>query len=104
MYNYIPIFSLEEDYQEEENNVCLAYWCMSHKELKFNLKAFKWCYDSKASYPLYRKIINTISHEVIHGVVQKIMELDKWSGSFDPEFPMLNGMDDDYKRVSKKLE
>ena len=103
MYNYIPKFSMDEDYQEEEDNVCLGFWCMVHKEVVIYLKAFKWAFTNKPSYPLYRKIINTINHEVIHGAIQKQLEQDRFSGDLNMEFPMLHGMDDDYKRVMKKL-
>lgn len=88
-YDFIPIFSVDE-HQEEDD--CFAYWCMSHKELVVNLKVFNWEYKNKP-YQLYKKIINTISHEVIHGVIQKILEKDRFSGQLDTEFPMMNGMD-----------
>ena len=98
-YCYLPIFSLDDDYAEDDNNVCLAYWCMSHKELKFNVKAFRDAYTNKNSKAIQHKYINTLNHEVIHGVVQKVLESDRFTGAFNPEWPMLNGMDPDYKRV-----
>lgn len=103
MYNFIPIFSLDDDWKEEgHDNACLAYWCMMHKELVVNVKAFTFCFGNK-QHQMYHKIINTFTHEVIHGVIQKILEKDRFCGDLNTEWPMLNGMDDNYARVVKRI-
>ena len=91
-YDFIPIFSVDE-HQEEDD--CFAYWCMSHKELVVNMKVFNWEFKNKP-HQLYNKIINTISHEVIHGVIQKILEQDRFSGQLDTEWPLTRGLDPEH--------
>ena len=113
-FNYLPIFntekvtvlkggSVDNGKSIVEDAVCLATWTMCDKKLTFYLDAFRWAYGNKPTYPLYRKVINTLTHEVLHGVIHKVMEQDRYSGSFNQEWPMLKGMDNDYKRMMKRL-
>ena len=93
-------------------NVALGYWNMEKKQTVLFLASWKSVFITgipkklrgMATHALYRKLINTLSHEVIHGVIQDILEKDKWSGSYDPHFPHLHGADPDYKRTCERLE
>ncbi len=84
-------------------NVALAYWDMYDKDLTIFLPSFKACFGNRNSWPLYRKFINTLSHECIHGVIQMILEKDRFTGEFESHWPHLHGMDDDYKRMLERL-
>ena len=113
-YDFIPNFVFEKLKQKKLKETktkqytstitwtTLGIWSMNHKNITFNLNAFGWAYRNKAGYGLYRKLISSISHEVIHGVVQKIMEQDKWSGFCFMEWPMKHGMDTNYERTYRK--
>jgi hypothetical protein len=107
-YNYIPIFSMKRigkkySLHSEQETRALAIWDLHKKNITFFLRSWKWVFTNKPSYSLYRKLINTMTHETIHGVTQKILEQDKFSGGFDPEWPNTHGMDPDYERVVKRV-
>lgn len=105
-YNYIPEFSYKGMIfkKKKKEMAVFACWDINKKNITMFLNSFAWSSNGRIGYPLYRKLINAINHEVIHGATQKILEKDRFTGAFNPEFPMLHGMDPDYNRVMKQFE
>ena len=65
----------------------LASYNMETKKITFHLGTWKYNYGARASHALYRRFIHALSHEVIHSVIFKLLEQDKFNGSINPEWP-----------------
>lgn len=106
MYNYLPIFSLEKQ-RKVNGTMCFGSWDIIKKNVMLYLRSIKWSaggYDNGFTHTMMcNKIADTIKHEVLHGVIQHQLQKDKYSGTFNPEWPMLNGFDKDYKRVMNRM-
>ena len=96
-YNYIPNFSLDK------RPDAIAHWDYDDKNLTVFLRSMKKVFGNKPTDLLINAIVYVIQHEILHGVIQHQLQNDKYNGTFNAEWPMRKGFNNDYMKLKRMM-
>ena len=79
--------------EDKENEYVLADYTYDNDKIRFFMRTWKKIYDVKETKLIRDECVRVLQHEVVHGVVMHILKNDRFTGSYNPEWPMHHGVD-----------
>jgi hypothetical protein len=78
---------------DKENEYVLADYTYDDDGIRFFMSTWKKIYGIKETKLIRDECVRVLQHETTHGVIMHVLKTDRFTGSYNPEWPMNHGID-----------